>query len=49
MRALERDEFYQAEHPSNAELDAELDPEIDRRRCAVCGGLNPGDITHARC
>ena len=23
--------------------------EIDTRRCSVCGGLNPGDITHTRC
>ena len=23
--------------------------ETRRERCAVCGGLNPGDVTHARC
>ena len=26
-----------------------VEQEIDTRRCAVCGGLNPGDITHTRC
>ena len=33
----------------NEELEEEREPEIDTRRCAVCGGLNPGDITHTRC
>jgi hypothetical protein len=24
-------------------------PEEQFKRCPICGGLNPGDITHARC
>lgn len=22
---------------------------IDLRRCPICGGLNPGDVSHTRC
>lgn len=22
---------------------------VEAERCAVCGGLNPGDVTHTRC
>lgn len=27
----------------------ESDPTNTAKRCAVCGGLNPGDQSHARC
>jgi hypothetical protein len=33
-----------------ADLNAHLERNSIRvERCAVCGGLNPGDISHTRC
>lgn len=42
--------FAQAvERFGNVEAEGEIPVTIERPRCPVCGGLNPGDITHTRC
>jgi hypothetical protein len=35
--------------PGNGDASGPLFDPITGQRCAVCGGLNPGDVTHTRC